>query len=347
MSEGLFFKPAAPMTVGEIVALTGAVPRDGASLERIITNVASLDRAGASDLAFLGEAKYADLLQSTRAAACLTTARFENLAPKHLTVLRASDPYLAFVTVARKLFPDALRPSSLFETAGVASGAMVHPAARIEHGVSIDPGAVIGPRAAIGSGTVIAATAVVGPGVHIGRDCSIGPGATIVHALIGDSVIVHAGCRIGQDGFRFHSGRHGHTKVPQLGRVIIQDNVEIGAGTTIDRGGGADTVIGEGTKIDNLVQIGHHVSIGRNCIIVSQSGLSGGVVLGDNVVLGGQVGIADHLNIGEGAMIGAKSGVMSNVPPGEKWMGYPAAPAREHWRSIAAQRKRPSSTSKA
>jgi len=347
MSDGLFFKPTAPMTVGEIVALTGAVPREGAHLEQVITNVAPLDRAGPSDLSFLGEAKYADLLRSTRAAACLTTARFENLAPKHLSVLRASDPYLAFVKVARKLFPDALRPASLFETVGVSPGAVVHPEARIEHGVTIDPGAIIGPRAAIGSGTVIAATAVIGPGVHIGRDCSIGPGATIVHALIGDGVIVHAGCRIGQDGFRFHSGRHGHTKVPQLGRVIIQDNVEIGAGTTIDRGGGADTVIGEGTKIDNLVQIGHHVSVGRNCIIVSQSGLSGAVVLGDNVVLGGQVGIADHLEIGEGAMIGAKSGVMSDVPPGEKWLGYPALPAREYLRSVAAQRKRTASSSKA
>jgi UDP-3-O-[3-hydroxymyristoyl] glucosamine N-acyltransferase len=347
MSDGIFFKSASRMTVGEIVALTGAVPGEGARLEQVITNIASLDRAGGSDLAFLGEAKYADLLRSTRAAACLTTARFENLAPKHLTVLRASDPYLAFIMVARKLFPDALRPASLFETEGVAPGAAVHPAARIEHGVTIDPGAVVGPRAAIGSGSVIAATAVVGPGVHIGRDCSIGPGATIVHALIGDGVIVHAGCRIGQDGFRFHSGRQGHTKVPQLGRVIIQDKVEIGAGTTIDRGGGADTIIGEGTKIDNLVQIGHHVCVGRNCIIVSQCGLSGGVVLADNVVLGGQVGIADHLKIGEGAMIGAKSGVISDVPPGEKWFGYPASPAREYFRSIVAQRKRPASTSKA
>jgi len=346
MSVGLFFKPALRMTVGEIVALTGAVPREGARLDHVITNVASLDRAGPSDLAFLGEAKYADLLGSTRAGACLTTERFASLAPKHLTVLLASDPYLAFVEVARKLFPDALRPTSLFETAGVALSAMIHPAARIEHGVTIDPGAVIGPRAAIGSGTVIGATAVIGPDVHIGRDCSIGPGATIVHALIGDGVIVHAGCRIGQDGFRFHSGTHGHTKVPQLGRVIIQDNVEIGAGTAIDRGGGADTVIGEGTKIDNLVQIGHHVSVGRNCIIVSQCGLSGGVVLGDNVVLGGQVGIADHFKIGEGAMIGAKSGVISDVPPGEKWFGYPALPGREYLRSIAALRKRSTGTNK-
>src|SRR5205823_225171 len=235
--------------------------------------------------------------------------------------------------------PDALRPSSLFGSKGVAAGAIVHPAAQIENGVSIDPGVVIGPRAAIGAGTAIGATAAIGPDVQIGRDCSIGPGASIIHALIGDNVILHAGCRLGQDGFRYHMGAQGHIKVPQLGRVIVQDNVEIGAGTAIDRGASGDTVIGEGTKIDNLVQIGHNVSVGRNCIIVAQCGISGSVVLGDNVILGGQVGIADHLTIGEGAMIGAKSGVVSNVPAGEKWLGVPAWPGREFLRATAALRR--------
>jgi len=340
MSERPFFRPAQRMTVGEIVTLTGAVSRDGVRLDHVITNIAPLDWADASDLVFLADGKYADLLRSTRAGACLTTARFESLAPKSVNVLRVPNPHGAFVAVARKLFPGALRPTSLFEATGIAEAATIHPAARIEHGVTIDPGAVIGPRAAIGTGTVIGATAVIGPDVQIGRDCSIGPGATIVHALIGDGVIVHAGCRIGQDGFRFQPGRDGHIKVPQLGRVIVKDNVEIGAGTTIDRGGITDTVMGVGTKIDNLVQIGHHVSIGRNCIIVAQCGLSGGVVLEDNVMLGGQVGIADHIRVGEGAMIGGQSGVMSDVPAGGKWVGYPAVPRREYFRSLVAQRKR-------
>ena len=216
---------------------------------------------------------------------------------------------------------------------------MVHPTAEIEDGVIIDPGAVIGPRAAIGTGTVIAATAVIGPDVQIGRDCSIGPGASIVHALIGDNVILHAGCRIGQDGFRYRTTGQGHIKVPQVGRVIVQDNVEIGANTAIDRGGSGDTVIGEGTKIDNLVQIGHNCMVGRHCIIVSQCGLSGSVVLGDHVVLGGQVGIADHLIVGEGAFIGAKSGVADNIPAGERWIGAPAMPAREFFRVVARMRK--------
>jgi UDP-3-O-[3-hydroxymyristoyl] glucosamine N-acyltransferase len=340
MTEPLFFKTPSGLTVREIAELTGAEARSGARLDHVITNIAPLDRAGPLDLAFLDSAKYADALTSTSAGACLTTERFATQAPSHVNVLRTQEPYRAFVTVARKLYPDALRPASLFGLKGVPPGAIVHPSAQIENGVCIDPGAVIGPRAAIGAGTVIGATATIGLDVQIGRDCSIGHGASVTHALIGDNVILHPGCRIGQDGFRYQMSADGHTKVPQLGRVIIQDNVEIGAGTAIDRGASGDTVIGEGTKIDNLVQIGHNVTVGRNCIIVAQCGISGSVVLGDNVVLGGQVGIADHLTIGEGAMIGAKSAVASNVPAGEKWFGFPALPGREFLRATATLRKR-------
>jgi UDP-3-O-[3-hydroxymyristoyl] glucosamine N-acyltransferase len=339
MDKPNFFKRPAGLTVGEIAALTGAEPHNGASLDRLITNVAPLDRAGPSDLAFLDSGKFVDAFGRTHAGACLTSERFEGHAPTGLAVLRSEDPFRAFVAVARKMFPDAMRPSSLFEAKGVAPGAVVHSSARLETGVTIDPGAVIGPRAAIGTGTVIGSNAVIGPDVHIGRDCSIGPGVSILHSFIGDNVIIHGGCRIGQDGFRFQSSPAGHSKVPQLGRVIVQDNVEIGASTTIDRGGIGDTVIGEGTKIDNLVQIGHNVSIGRHCIIVAQCGLSGSVTLGDFVVLAGQVGIADHLKIGAGAMIGGQSGVVSNVPAGEKWIGSPAMPGREFVRAIAAWRR--------
>jgi len=335
----VFFKPATQTTIGEIVALTGSVPRADAPLDRVITGVAPLERATSSDLAFISQAKYAKLLKSSRAGACLATEALEHLVPGQITVLRALDPFYAFVLVARQLFPDALRPMSVFETTGTAASAVVHPTALIAAGVTIDPGAVIGPRARIDTGTIIGANAVIGPDVEIGRNCSIGPGVTIVCSLIGDEVIVHAGCRLGQDGFRFHSSPRGHLKVPQLGRVIIEDNVEIGAGTTIDRGGSADTIIGRGSKLDNLVQIGHHVSVGRNCVIVAQCGLAGSVVLGDHVVLGGQVGVADHLEIGGGATVAAKSGVTSNIPPGGKWFGYPARQAREYFRSLAALRR--------
>jgi UDP-3-O-[3-hydroxymyristoyl] glucosamine N-acyltransferase len=218
------------------------------------------------------------------------------------------------VTVARKLYPDSLRPSTLFETSAVATGASVHPSAEIEDDVTIDPGAVIGPRAGIGSGTVIGPNAVIGPDVQIGRGCSVGAGATIVYALIGDGVIVHMGCRIGQGGARYQRGAEGYLKVPPVGRVIIQDNVEIGANTTIDGGSSGDTVIGEGSKVDNLVQIGHNVRVGRHCMIVAQCGLSGGVTLADHVTLGGQVDVADHVSIGEGVTVSAKRSVTADIP---------------------------------
>jgi UDP-3-O-[3-hydroxymyristoyl] glucosamine N-acyltransferase len=234
------------------------------------------------------------------------------------------------------LFPDAIRPSSLFETHGVADAAVIHPTARLENGVTIDPGAVIGPRAEIGSGTVVGAGAVVGSNVHIGRDCAIGPNASIMHALIGDRVIVHPGCRIGQDGFGYLMGAAGHVKVPQIGRVIIQDGVEIGANTTIDRGALRDTVIGEGTKIDNLVQIAHNVQIGRHCVLASQTGISGSAVIEDHVMTGGQVGIADHVTIGTGAALGAKAGVMHDAPAGARWVGAPAKPVKQFFREVAA-----------
>jgi UDP-3-O-[3-hydroxymyristoyl] glucosamine N-acyltransferase len=205
---------------------------------------------------------------------------------------------------------------------------------RLESGVTIDPGAVIGPRAEIGAGSIVGATAVIGPDVRIGRDCSIGSNVSIANTLIGDRVIVHPGCSIGQDGFGFVMGGKGHQKVPQVGRVIIQDDVEIGAGTAIDRGAIRDTVIGEGTKIDNLVQVGHNVSIGRHCVLVGQTGISGSVTLEDFVVLGGRVGVNNHVTIGEGAQIAATSVVHGDVPPGARWGGIPAKPAKQWFREL-------------
>ena len=329
MSEPLFFKSARALTVGEIATLTGAEPRAATDLARRIDNIAPLDRAGPADVTFLDSARFVGQLATTRAGACLVTDRFADQVPARVAALRTKEPYRGFVAVARALFPTAHRPSSLFDATGVGAGATVHGTARLERDVTVDPGVVIGPGAEIGAGTVLAANAVIGPGVRIGRNCSIGAGVTLVHALIGDRVIIHPGCRIGQDGFGFLPDRKGPIKIPQTRRVIIQDDVEIGANTTIDRGGSRDTVIGEGTKIDNLVQIGHNCSIGRHCFIVSQTGISGSVEVGDYAMLGGQVGIADHLTIGSGAKLGARSGVITDVPAGVQWGGFPARPFRE------------------
>ncbi len=334
MTEPFFFKSAKTLDAAAIAALTGARVHGNAAPDRRIANIASLDSAGPPDLAFLDSPKYADQLPVTRAGICLLAERFVDKAPATASVLIAKDPYRAFVAVARELFPQSLRPSSLFEAAGAAPGAHVHPTARIEQNVVIDPAAVVGPRAEIGSGTVIGATAVIGPGVRIGRDCAIGAGATIAHALIGDRVIIHPGCRIGQDGFGYAGGAAGHLKVPQIGRVIIQDDVEIGAGTAIDRGGIRDTMIGEGTKIDNLVQVGHNVVVGRHCVLVAQTGISGSVTLGDFVMLGARVGVNNHVRIGEGAQIAATSIVHGDVPPNARWGGTPAKPAKQWFREM-------------
>jgi UDP-3-O-[3-hydroxymyristoyl] glucosamine N-acyltransferase len=342
MSARSFFRSDKEIGVGELAKLAGAELRRNPDPARAITGIATLDRGGPSDLVFLDHAKFSEQARASVAGACLTSQRLAEFVPPDVALLIVDKPFQAFVNVARALFPAALRPSSLFSGdsggPGVAAGAVVHPRARLESGVTIDPGVVIGAGAEIGAGTVIGANAVIGTSVRIGRDCAIGPNVSIAHALVGDRVILHAGCMIGQDGFGFVMGAGGHRKIPQIGRVIIQDDVEIGAGTSIDRGGLRDTVIGEGTKIDNQVQVGHNVSIGRHCVLVAQVGIAGSVVLEDYVVLGGQVGVADNLTIGEGAKVGAQSGIMSNIPPGESWFGYPARRSRDYWREVAALR---------
>ncbi len=323
------------MTIGEIVALTAAQPGEGADLAQRIVNVAPLDTAGPGDLSYVESGKYLERLKATRASACLMAERFAAAAPKGVVVLHSREPHRDFTLVARQMYAQALRPSPLFGEAGVAKAAIVHPSARIADGATVDPGAVIGPYAEIGPGTAIGALTVIGAKVRIGRDCSIGPHCTITHATVGDRVVVHPGCHIGQDGFGYVPSAKGHLKIPQVGGVLIHNDVEIGATTTIDRGAMRDTVIGEGTKIDNLVQIAHNVVIGRHCIIVGQCGISGSVTIDDFAMLGGSVGVAPHVRIGKGVKLAARSGLMHDVPPGQSWGGSPAKPAKKWLREVA------------
>ena len=335
MSDPRFFPDPQPLPLAEIAALAGAKLRRGDPVA-LIRGLAPLDLAGSGDLTFLDNPNYLPQLKTTAAGACICAAKHADAVPDGTAVLVAPAPYRAFALVAQRLYPDALRLGGAYGGKGISPAATIHPEARLEADVTVEPGAVIGPRAEIGAGTIVGAGAVIGHDVRIGRACHVGAGASVLHALVGNRVVIHPGARIGQDGFGFAMGPGGHLKVPQIGRVVIQDDVEIGANTTIDRGSQRDTVIGEGTKIDNLVQIGHNVQIGRHCVIVSQVGISGSAVLEDFVAIGGQAGLAGHLKVGTGAQIAGASSVKDDVPAGARVVGTPAQPIRDWTRERAA-----------
>lgn len=335
MSHSSFFQSAEPLTLQHLSSMTGSTLSDDTSGSVEIYSAGPLENASEGMISFLDNAKYAPHLKTTNAGAVIVSQRFAESAPKTLPLLINEQPYKAYAKVLAALFPTAMRPQSIMGTVGISDDAHVAEEAAIEDGVTIEAGCVIGPGVSIGHGSLIIAGAKIGAGVQIGRNCTIGANVTIVHSLLGDNVIVHAGTCIGQDGFGFAMGPGGHQKVAQIGRVIVQDNVEIGANTTVDRGANRDTIIGEGTKIDNLVQIAHNVNIGRHCVIVGLVGISGSATLGDYVVVAGQAGIVGHVNIGTGAQIGGGSKVHENIAPGAKVLGYPAMDANLFMRQAA------------
>ncbi|PRD42251.1 UDP-3-O-(3-hydroxymyristoyl)glucosamine N-acyltransferase [Phyllobacterium phragmitis] len=338
MADPVFFTPSRQLTIGDIAEFTGAKLRDAEFASRSVVRLASLADSDASALVFLEGKKNASNLANLKAAGVLCTEELQGHIPSGIAILLTRNPHRDFSAVGRMLFPASARPESWLGETGVSKNASIHPTAEIESGATIEAGAVIGKGVSIGAGTVISATAVIGAHCQIGRDSFVAPGVSIQHSFVGNRVYLHPGARIGQDGFGFVPGRGGLEKVPQLGRVIVQDDVEIGANTTIDRGALADTVIGEGTKIDNLVQIGHNVRIGRHCLIAAHCGISGSVTIGNMTMLGGRVGLADHLTIGSNVQIAAASGVMNDIPDGEKWGGLPARPFKQWFREVAALR---------
>jgi UDP-3-O-[3-hydroxymyristoyl] glucosamine N-acyltransferase len=330
MADPRFYDNAGPLDLSRIGQLTGAKLLSGPEATQI-WDVASLDRAAPRHLSFCDSPKFSGALKRSQASAVFVTAALAAHVPENVQALECARPSMAFAQVATALYPDA----GAIWPDGRPPVMQIAPTARIGHDAVIAPGVFIGEDVEIGDRVVIGPGTVIGRGVRIGHDTQVGSGATISHALIGDRCIIHPGTRIGQDGFGFVNSPKGHFKIPQLGRVIIQDSVEVGANTAIDRGALGDTVIGEGTKIDNLVQIGHNTLIGRHCIIVSQVGISGSCEIEDFAVLGGQVGVADHLKIGKGAYVAGRTGVTSSLEGGRVYGGFPARPI-EQWRREVA-----------
>ncbi|HWU50773.1 MAG TPA: UDP-3-O-(3-hydroxymyristoyl)glucosamine N-acyltransferase [Asticcacaulis sp.] len=330
MPDPRFFEVGTKLDLDQALTLTQArLVRPDAKGSGFIEACAPLSLSGDVSLgvgraAFFGDRRYLAQLHRTAAEYVFVTADFVDHAPRTVTAIICAQPQAAWSRVAGRLY----RPR-------VHDGAQaVHPSARLEEGVQLGVGVVIGQDVEIGAGTRIEAYAVIGPGCRIGRDGRIGAHATVYCALLGDRVQLASGARIGEAGFGVSGDARGLVDVPQLGRVILQDDVSIGAGTCVDRGAFEDTVIGEATKIDNMVQIAHNVHLGRNCIVAAHSGLSGSVVVGDGAMFGGRAGIIDHITIGPGAKVAAGASVFKDVPSGVTVSGFPARPSRQFLREM-------------
>ncbi|AFX99007.1 UDP-3-O-(3-hydroxymyristoyl) glucosamine N-acyltransferase [Candidatus Endolissoclinum faulkneri L2] len=333
MVDSRFHSEAGQFTLEQILEMTGAKLHGSGDLARLFYGVSTLNNGGEKEVTFLENRRYLKDFRTSKAGACLVPPAFANQAPDGMAVLITAIPRRSYAKLARLFHPAEIAPIGVHPTA------VVDPTARLGNQVAIGPGAVIGAEAVLGDSAWIEANAVIGEAVRIGEGTRIGVGAVVSHALIGARCFIYPGARIGQPGFGFEMDAGGTFLIPQLGRAIIEDDVEVGANTAIDRGSNADTVIGQGSMIDNLVQIGHNVVLGRGCIVVSQVGISGSTRLGDRVVIAGKVGIAGHLEIGSDVQVAAMSGVNRSLPGGGSYGGVPAIPVRKWRRQISRLKK--------
>jgi UDP-3-O-[3-hydroxymyristoyl] glucosamine N-acyltransferase len=325
-----FFRRTGPHPLAAVAqAACGIVP----ARDLIIEGIAPLQTAGPNEVSFLDNRRFASMLKQTRAGAVIVHPDMQEWVPKGTISILATEPHVGWAQVAALFHPVPPVSPGIHPSAIVAENALVDPSTEVGPLCVIEAGAQISPGCRIGPG------AVIGSGVVVGRDCRIGAHASLSYALLGARVYVYPGARIGQEGFGFALTKTGFLTAPQLGRVILEDDVEVGANTTIDRGSTRDTVIGAGSRLDNLVQIGHNVVLGRCCIIVAQVGIAGSTVLEDFVQVGGQAGVDGHLRIGSGARIGAQAGVIADTPSGAEVLGSPAQPKRDFFRQVAALKR--------
>ncbi|MFT8242729.1 UDP-3-O-(3-hydroxymyristoyl)glucosamine N-acyltransferase [Roseomonas sp. BN140053] len=327
------FHPASgPFTLGDIAKRAGL--QGPAEAERLFRGVAPLSEAGPDEVSFAEGRRNADALRATRAGAVLVSAALAPEVPGGTIALVTPSPQLGFARVAAAFHPPARPKGGIHPTAVIAADAMIGEDCEIGPYAVVGEGAVLGPRCILGP------HAVVGAGCVFGADGHLHAHASAQFCVAGDRVVLHGGARVGNEGFGFvPDDAGGFVTVPQLGRVVLGDGVEIGANACVDRGAAGDTVLGAGTRLDNLVMLGHNVRTGRGCVVVAQVGISGSTVLGNHVTVAGQAGLAGHLKVGDRARIGAQAGVLSDIPAGMDVFGTPAIPVREAFRAAATLRK--------